>query len=138
MQPDKKHVVGANSVRPWAFGQCAAMARRWMQRKINGRTICVTIVNIVQVVHFVHFVIVVIIIILFKVTYYSYNLYEVHDMYDYYDYDTYYILGHLHLCQLRFILQSISLEMMFCARVAPFDAIILNPIKFQQLTFKIL
>lgn len=99
------------------------------------RTICVTIVNIVQVVHFVHFVIVVIIIILFKVTYYSYNLYEV---YDYYDYDTYYILGHLHLYQLRFILQSISLEMMFCARVAPFDAIILNPIKFQQLTFKIL
>lgn len=96
------------------------------------RTICVTIVNIVQVVHFVHFVIVVIIIILFKVTYYSYNLY------DYYDYDTYYILGHLHLYQLRFILQSISLEMMFCARVAPFDAIILNPIKFQQLTFKIL
>lgn len=114
------------------------MARRRMQRKINGRTICVTIVNIVHVVHFVHFVIVVIIIILFKVTYYSYNLYEVYDMYDYYDYDTYYILGHLHLCQLRFILQSISLEMMFCARVAPFDAIILNPIKFQQLTFKIL
>lgn len=110
-----------------------------MQRKVGGRTICVTIVNIVQV---VHFVIVVIIIILFKVTYYSYNLYEVYDMYDYYDYDTYYdtyyILGHLHLCQLRFILQSISLEMMFCARVAPFDAIILNPIKFQQLTFKIL
>ena len=95
----------------------------------------VTIVNIVQV---VHFVIVVIIITLFKVTYYSYNLYEVYDMYDYYDYDTYYILGYLHLCQLRFILQNISLEMMFCARVAPFDAIILNPIKFQQLTFKIL
>lgn len=85
----QKHVVGSNSVRPWAFGQCAAQARRQMPCKINGRTICVTIVNIVQVVHFVHFVIVVIIIILFKVTYYSYNLYEVYDMYDYYDYDTY-------------------------------------------------
>ena len=35
---DKKHVVGANSVRPWVFGQCAAMARRWMQRKVGGRT----------------------------------------------------------------------------------------------------
>ena len=34
----QKHVVGANSVRPWAFGQCAAMARRWMQRKVGGRT----------------------------------------------------------------------------------------------------
>ena len=32
----QKHVVGANSVRPWAFGQCAAMARRWMQRKLAG------------------------------------------------------------------------------------------------------
>lgn len=120
-------------------GSCQKSASIFMHSTKVGyncmRTICVTIVNIVQV---VHFVIVVIIIILFKVTYHSYNLYEVYDMYDYYDYDTYYILGHLHLCQLRFILQSISLEMMFCARVAPFDAIILNPIKFQQLTFKIL
>ena len=35
---DKNHVVGANSVRPRAFGQCAAMARRRMQRKVGGRT----------------------------------------------------------------------------------------------------
>ena len=37
-QPAKKHVVGAHSVRPWVFGQCAAMARRGMQRKVRGRT----------------------------------------------------------------------------------------------------